>query len=898
MKRFVLLALTCCLAPAVAVAQLEPIAEERGASGLALQLRKLDAGATFLHTTAHPDDEDNGLLMMLSRGRGLRTALLTLTRGDGGQNEIGPELFEAIGILRTEELMAMHRYDGVEQYFSRAYEFGYSFSVEETLQKWGKEEILEDTVRIIRTVRPDVMVMLPPRGGGGGQHHQTSGILTAEAFRAAADPKRFPEQIALGLKPWQPLKLYSRTRVGFDPDGPDRAPEEEKLHIVSVDTGRYDPILGRSYYQVGLQARSNHRCQGMGQLRAFPGSRQSAWRLEDNVIDIPDAEADLFDGVETGLRRLEAFVAAEGERGTFVVAGLNALQRDVDAARSAFDANEPWNTVPALRRGLEAVRKLRADIAVSDLSENARYELEHRLGPKVADFELALALAHGVGLDPVSNRGEVTRGSKLNVEVRVTNRSPEPLGLQSIDVETPDGWTVALIDRADERDTSPSFPSSLTDNEVVSASYEITVGSDAAYDRPYWGRSDLSIDRFELTEPEDFGQPWSAPALSARITFVSGTTEFSLARPVQYRYEGPWVGSEKQKVVSVLPLVSVTVAPGVVVFPSGADDKTRPVSVNAVYKGTAAAEGTLSVEVPTGWSVEPSAAELPFERENEAISTRFRVTPPATIASGTYNIKAVARVNGEEFREGVQTIAYDHIQTRYLYHPAEATVQALDLSIAPVKVGYIDGVGDEIPTAIRQLGAELTFLQTEDLAEGDLSQYDVIMTGVRAYLAREDLRSYNQRLLDYVADGGTLLVQYNKFEFNAAQWGPYPKKVSRNRITVEEAPIDILVPDHPVFNTPNAITEDDWGGWVQERGLYFLDPEGDPRYTELLASEDPWEYNSGIKTGMLVEAKYGEGRWVYIGLGFFRQLPEGVASAYKLFANLLSLPKASTASGE
>ena len=272
--------------------------------------------------------------------------------------------------------------------------------------------------------------------------------------------------------------------------------------------------------------------------------------------------------------------------------------------------------------------------------------------------------------------------------------------------------------------------------------------------------------------------------------------------------------------------------------------------------------------------------------------------PPVGVASGTYRVKATAQLNGEAFREGVQTIAYDHIQTRYLYHPAEATVQALDLAIAPVSVGYVMGVGDEIPTAIRQLGAKLALLTTEDLAEGDLSQYDVIMTGIRAYLNREDLRSYNHRLLDYVSGGGTLLVQYNKFEFNRAQWGPYPKKVSRNRVTVEEAPIDILVPDHPVFNAPNKITADDWGGWVQERGLYFLDPEGDPRYTELLASEDPWEYNEGVKTGMLVEAKYGKGRWIYIGLGFFRQLPAGVPSAYRLFANLLSLPKAGAGTGE
>lgn len=898
MKRLSLITLALLLTATFSLAQLEPIPEDRGASGLALQLRKLGAGATFLHTTAHPDDEDNGLLVMLSRGRGFRTALLTATRGDGGQNEIGPELFEAIGILRTEELMAMHRYDGVDQYFTRAYEFGYSFSVEETLEKWGKNEIFEDIVRIIRTVRPDVVVMLPPRGAGGGQHHQTSGLLTAEAFRAAADPNRFPQQFENGLRPWQPLKLYSRTRVGF---GPRRLPQEpeEDLHLVRLDTGLYDPILGRSYYQMGLEGRSNHRCQGMGQLRAFPGSRQSVWRLEDHVIDVASDETDLFDGIETGLTRLEAFVAGEGEDAAFVGLGLNAIQKEVDAANSAFDAAEPWKTVPALRRGLKAVRKLRAGVAGSGLSEAARYELEHRLAPKERDFEIALGLAHGIGLDSVADRGEVTRGSKLKVDVRVTNRSPQPVELRSIDIDAPKGWIVAPIEKNDDgEDIFPDFPEALSENYALDAGYGVTVAQDASYDRPYWTRNDKTIDRFDLTEPEFFGLPWRRPSLHAIVVLRSGTTAFSVERPVQYRYPGPWVGGEKQKQVSVLPLVSVTLSPGIIVFPTSADDKTRPISVNALYKGTEPAEGTLSLDVPSGWTVEPAEAALGFERENEAVSIRFRIMPPEGVASGTYRVKATAQLNGEAFREGVQTIAYDHIQTRYLYHPAEATVQALDLAIAPVSVGYVMGVGDEIPTAIRQLGAKLALLTTEDLAEGDLSQYDVIMTGIRAYLSREDLRSYNHRLLDYVSSGGTLLVQYNKFEFNNAQWGPYPKKVSRNRVTVEEAPIDILVPDHPVFNAPNKITEDDWGGWVQERGLYFLDPEGDPHYTELLASEDPWEYNEGVKKGMLVEAKYGQGRWIYIGLGFFRQLPAGVPSAYRLFANLLSLPKAGAGTGE
>jgi hypothetical protein len=320
--------------------------------------------------------------------------------------------------------------------------------------------------------------------------------------------------------------------------------------------------------------------------------------------------------------------------------------------------------------------------------------------------------------------------------------------------------------------------------------------------------------------------------------------------------------------------------------------------VTARYEGVEPASGTLRLEAPPGFRVEPEAAELSFERENQAVTVRFRLIPPDGIASGTYRVLAVARLGDEEFREGVQNIEYHHIQTRYLFHPAEARVEALDVQIARTRVGFIEGVGDEVPVAIRQLGAELTFLDEDDLAEGDLSQYDVIVTGVRAYLNRQDLRAYNRRLLDYVAHGGTLLVQYNKMEFNEAQWGPYPKKVSNNRVTVEQAPIQILVPGHPVFQTPNRITADDWGGWVQERGLYFLAEEGDPRYQDLLASEDPWEYNKGVKKGMLVEARYGEGRWVYIGLGLFRQLPAGVPSAYKLFANLLSLGKATRPSAE
>ena len=880
---------------ATARAQLEPAAEESGSVGLALQLRKLSSGTSFLHTAAHPDDEDNGLLVLLSRGRGHRVSLLTATRGDGGQNEIGPELFEAIGILRTEELMAVHRIDAVEQYFTRAYEFGYSFSVEETLQKWGKEEILGDFVRLLRTLRPDVVVSLPLEGEGGGQHHQTSALLTREAFRAASDPARFPEQIAEGLRPWQALKLYSRRAVGpgrgreREPDEKDE--KEDPASLLRIDTGAYDPILGRTYYQMGSEARSNHKCQGMGQLQALAGPHESVFRLEDTVLPKRAGESDLFDGVAVGLERLKDFTDT-----AFVRVGLDALRAEVEAANASFDARAPWKTLPPLRRGLLLVRKLRADVSRSEISADAKFELEHRLRPKEEDFEKAIALAHGIDLLPTADRGEITRGGRFRVEVQVTNPSPEPVRILAVLVPTPPGWVVTEFE--DEKTPFPKLPAPLAGNGRLHARFDVTVGAGADYDRPYWTRTDPTIDRFTLLEPKHFGLPWRPPSVTSTVTFRSGEVEVALSKTVQHRYAGRWVGGEKQKQVSVLPRVSVSISPEVVVFPVGADDKTRPVSVTARYEDTDPARGTLHLEAPPGFGVEPAAADLSFERENQAVTVRFRMTPPSAIASGSYRVQAVARLGDEEFRDNVQTIEYHHIQTRYLFQPAEARVEALDVQVARSRVGFIEGVGDEVPVAIRQLGAELSFLDEDDLAEGDLSQYDVIVTGVRAYLNRQDLRAYNQRLLDYVADGGTLLVQYNKMEFNEAQWGPYPKKVSNNRVTVEEAPIQILVPDHPVFTEPNRITADDWGGWVQERGLYFLAEEGDPRYQDLLAAEDPWEYNKGVKKGMLVETRYGKGRWIYIGLGLFRQLPAGVPSAYKLFANLLSLGKSKAAAAE
>jgi hypothetical protein len=813
----------------------------------------------------------------------MRTALLTMTRGDGGQNMIGPEIFEAIGIVRSAELMAMHRYDRAEQYFTRAYEFGYSFSVEETFQKWGKEEILADVVRIIRTVRPDVIGCMSPTGEGGGQHHQTTARLTIEAFRAAADPNRFPEQIKEGLQPWQPLKLYTQVRIGMG-GGRRRSDRPPPEGAVGMDTGQYDPVLGRSYYQMGAEARSMHRCQSMSQLRGLPGERISRWKLIDSAFEVASDESDLFDGVEMGLDRFKDFVESDEARAEFFLAGLDALKKSVHEASLAFDAQAPWKTLPPLREGLGIVRKLQQDVAASDLSEAARYELEHRLAVKEDQFVHAIALGHSLGFEPIADQGEVVPGSTFQVDVLVANPSPEPIEVSQVKLDLPDGWTQVVKDG--------NTSGRLMDDGSLRASFEVTVPDDAEYSRPYWVRND-EVDRFDLLKPEYLGIPFSPPFVTAEVAFRSGDIETTIGETVQYRYEGPWVGTEKQKEVSVLPAMSLNLAPRVLVYAMGAADRAQAVSVNVVHKGEGEAEGSVRLEVPSGWTASPEEAPVRFKRKGEATTVAFEVTAPQSVAAGTYQIEAVGFLGGREYREGYRPIAYHHIETRYIFRPSRAKVQALDIKVSPVKVGYVMGVGDDVPEAIRQLGAEVVMLDEKALSEGDLMQYDLIMTGIRAYLNREDLRAYNHRLLDYVDKGGTVLVQYNKFEFNEAQWGPYPIKVSRNRVTVEEAPMRILEPSHPLFNFPNKITEDDWKGWVQERGTYFIG-DRDEIYRDLLASEDPWEYNKGEKKGILVEATYGKGRWLYTGLGFYRQLPAGVPDAYKFFANILSLPKAPT----
>jgi LmbE family N-acetylglucosaminyl deacetylase len=859
---------------ATAQPPLQPLDFDRGASGLALALRKVGVSARVLWVTAHPDDEDNAVFVRLSRGLGVRTALFSETRGEGGQNAIGPELFDALGMLRTGELMAVHRYDGAEQYFGRAYEFGFSFSVEETFEKWGREETLGDVVRILRAFRPDVVVTMPPEGEGGGQHHQAVGRLALEAFRAAADPDRFPGQLREGLRPWQARKIYQGLVGGF----------ERESGPVRVPTGVYDPVLGMTWRQLGSRARAMHRCQGMGQLVAEAGPAESVFRLLDAEPKVVGVEADILDGVQTSLAGLARFapnVALDGD--------LAALQAKAWAARSAFDARNPAAAVPALAEALTSVRSLLAALESRVADPAARAEVAERLRDEEVDVETALTLAQGLELHAFADDGLVAPGQEVGVSLSVSNGAGSPVDVEALELEAPPGWTVAR--REGEAGA-----------KARRARFAVTVATDALPTQPYW-RREKDRDRHALVAPADETLPWSSPALVARARSRVAGVETTLRAPVVWRYEGPFVGGERRHEVQVVPALAVRVSPEIAAVSLSSPRKPLEVRVFARGLARGASEASVRLEAPPGWSVEPASASLRFGHEGEETGAVFRVTPPPVLQAGTLALRAAAVRDGREYRGTVLAVEYDHVQRRQLLRSAETRLLVLDVRTAPgASIGYVMGSGDAVADAIRQLGVPLTLLSADDLRFGALGRFSTIVTGIRAYETREDLRSSHARLMRWVEAGGHLVVQYNRAAFNRltpdgppppddapSPYVPYPAVVTSERISDETAPMRVLAPGHSLLTKPNAIGEPDWSGWVQERGIQFLAAR-DPRYRELLAATDPFPYNPGEKHGLLVEATVGRGTWTYVGLALFRQVPAGVPGGWRLLANLVSRP--------
>jgi LmbE family N-acetylglucosaminyl deacetylase len=843
--------------------RVRPVADETGEVALQLLFRKLHNVGTFMMTTAHPDDENNGLLAQITHGLGLRTVLVSATRGDGGQNEIGPEIFDALAVLRTEELLAAHRFDGPEQLFTRAVDFGYSFSLDETYEKWGKDEIIGDYVHHIRATRPDLIVGFLWEGTGGGQHHQASTHLSAEAYRAAADPTRYPEQMKDGLRPWQAKKFYYTS-------GP-----------TPTTSGEYDPVLGRTYDEIGAEGRSMHKCQSVAQLLPLPTSGTSGIRggytLLDTVIpgQLQAHESSLLDGIDVSWMSLLQFAAATPA--ATLPASLSAISRSVDDAEAAFKSKGMGAAVAGLAAGLHDVRALRAGLGRSGLSDAGQYEIDFRLAQKERQFQDALVIAMDVRLEAIGDDPVVTPSQTVHVQLIVGNRGPSPVTVTGL---TTTGFTAPAACQTGE----------VARHAALSCNADLRIPSNAKPSDITFRHDPTAGARYIFDPSAPFGAPFTPTPFRGQFGLTIAGEGVQVDLPIEARYSADVFAGEKRSELLVTPALTVTLSPDVVVMPTGIAAK-REVRVTVRNNSLDAATGSVRLRVPAGWSVDPASVPVSVGRADEEASARFTITPPAGARAGEATISAEAATNGATFGQGYQVVEYPHTRRRLLFHPATAAVKLVDVKVAPnLRVGYVMGVGDQVPQAIAQLGVPVSLIGSDELSWGDLSKYSTIMLGVRAYERRADLRANNQRMLDYARNGGVVLLNYARTEFNApgAQYGPYPAQTTSERTTDENAPVRILVPDHPVFTTPNTIGPATWANWVQERGTYYLGRR-DPQYVDLLESEDPFPYNAGPKRGILVEARVGKGRWIYIGLVLWRELPAGVPGAYQLLANLISI---------
>jgi len=869
LSTLVLLAATASLP---AQLRLRPIAGQGGDDQLELLLRKLRTTGTFMATTAHPDDENNALLALMSHGLGLRTVLVTATRGDGGQNEIGPEIFDALAVLRSEELLAAHRFDGAEQYFTRAVDFGFSFSIDEAFEKWGREEIVGDYVRHIRTIRPDVMVGFLWDGTAGGLHHQASTRIAAEAFRAAADPTRYPEQLAEGLRPWQPAKFYYTIGGGFGGQAAQPA-----LSTTPVQTFTYDPTLGRTYEEVGAEGRSMHRCQDFPQLQPLPGPPGRGGRgyhLQDCTIpgQLEKRETSMLDGLDLSLTSLTRFAGATPPAA--LRNALTAISQTVGNAHIAFKVTGAAAAIPHLVNGLRQTRALRSELNAMPIDAQGAWEIDFRLAQKERQFQDALLVAAAVRLDAVADDMIVTRGQQVGVTLHMGDRGTTPIRIVNAE--------------AGGARSAPCGPQDLGSGGSMVCTEALTIPADARYsDVPFTHEPQAARYVYDSSVP--FGSPFAPTAFTARFSLMVGGELVEKTLPVEARDGNDMIAGEKRSELLVVPDVTVTLTPDLVVVPAGTSTR-RDVRVTLRNNLNGPVSGTPRLLLPEGWTVTPAPTAVSMARPDEETTVRFTVGAPARARQGQVEFRAEFVRSGEApIGVGFQTIEYPHIRRRLLFRNARALVNVLDVKVARnLTVGYVMGSGDRVPQAIEQLGVPVTLLSDDDLAAGDLSKYRVIITGVRAYENRTALQANNQRLMQYVRNGGVMLVNYNRLAFNDAQYGPYPAKTSSNRVTDENAPVRILVPTHPVFSTPNRIGPDAWAGWVQERGLYFLG-ERAPEYTDLVELADPFPNNAGPKGGALVEARFGKGRWLYVGLGLWRELPAGVPGAYQLLANLLSL---------
>ena len=808
-----------------------------GSAALHQAERMLGHTKRVLMIAAHPDDEDTELLTVLVRGQGAEAAYLSLSRGEGGQNLIGPELGEELGLIRTEELLGARALDGARQYFTRAFDFGFSKTIEETERFWPRDSVLKDVVRIIRRFRPQILITIfsgTPRDGHG--QHQMAGWAAQEAFKAAGDPNRFPELgTQEGLAPWAPLKLYRDIR--FDRAGASAA-------SVTLEGGVLDDDIGQSYRQIAMRGRSLHRSQDMGVLQEPGPSTISLALLDDRTVGRSESRKVGSDSVGRPESR---------KVGSELWSGI-----DTSAA-------------PLEGKGIESADQRR-----------------HR--------DDAAAIRAGLIVDATTRDGRVIPGQRVPVRLTVWNAGAEPVTAE-LGLLAPSGWSVAPC---------AAVRVTVAPGTVATCDLEVTISPDAPITTPYFLRAPRNGMYHWTGDPADWGEPFETPVLRAEFRLAVESREdgktggredgklgargavgpIVQTREVVHRYRDQAIGEIRHPIL-IVPRVDVKLEPGAKVWPTGVR-APQAFTVTLQHGASEPTRGTVALELPTGWPAVPPQS-FTLSREEERESLVFQVRQPGGGAEGQYEIRAIARDSASQrYAAGLSTVDYPHIRLRTWARPAVSAVRALPIALPLVRrVGYIRGASDRVPEALLDIGLPVEMLDAAALERGDLSRYDVIVVGSRAYETEPALRENNARLLDYARLGGRVVVQYQQALYFNGNYAPAPLTVGQphDRVTDENAPLRPLAPEHSLFNRPNRLGPADWQGWVQERGLYF-GHTWDPSFTPLLELADPGE--APLRGGLLVR-QVGRGTYTYTGISFFRQLPAGVPGAFRLFLNLLDL---------
>ncbi|HMO40716.1 MAG TPA: PIG-L family deacetylase [Saprospiraceae bacterium] len=799
-------------------------------------LQKLNFLGSALYVAAHPDDENTRLIAYLANEKKANIAYLSLTRGDGGQNLIGPEIAELLGIIRTQELLAARRIDGGKQLFSRANDFGFSKHPDETLNIWNKDAVLSDVVWAIRRWQPDVIINRFSHESAGSTHghHTASAMLAYEAFDLAGKRNVYPEQLK-HTEPWQPRRLFFNTSWWFygSRENFDRA---DKSDLMSVDIGVYYPLKGKSNPEIAAESRSMHKCQGFGSA----GTRGSELEfLQVLKGDLPKGKADIFEGINTTWTR---------------VPGGAPIGKLLAEAEKDFNHANPAASIPQLIAAYKSIKALPDG---------------YWKRVKQAEIEDVIQACLGLFAEAIANDFSATPGQQVELNVEITNRSQVALTLQSL----------TFLPEGKMREVNEV----IANNEPFRSQHRLVIPADIAYTNAYWLNENWELGMYTVADPLLRGLPETPRSFKVRFQLVVAGEPMDIEREVVFKKTDS-VKGEVYQPFEITPPMFANVREKVYVFSDEA-----PQTVEVILKsGAANLSGSVALQHPAGWRVEPQQIDFKLPLKGEELTVRFQLFPSATQSEGL--IRPIVTTGGKQYSQEIVVIAYDHIPTQTVLRQSQAKVAKIDLKKAGDRIGYFMGAGDDIPASLRQIGYQVTLLEDGDLNPENLARYDAVIMGVRAYNTKERLKFAQPKLLEYVQNGGTLIVQYNTSNglvIPAAQIGPYSLKLSRDRVAVEEAEIRFLKPKHPVLNFPNKITQKDFAGWVQERGLYFPD-EWDPRFEAILSCNDPGE---PARDGGLLIAPYGKGHYIYTGYSFFRELPAGVPGAFRLFANMISIGK-------